>query len=78
VKAGWERRKQRKGPSPGEGQAFELPPPVDETPVLGTPLPDTTAPVTVTPPVVPLGGKAPRVTLPPPGQVELPLEPPSA
>ena len=62
--------------TPGEGQALDLPPPVDETPVLGTPVPDT-APVAVTPPVVPLGGKPQRMTLPPPGQAELPLEPPA-
>ena len=36
-----------------------------------------TAPVAVTPPVVPLGGKPQRMTLPPPGQAELPLEPPA-
>ena len=74
AKAAWEARRKRR--APGEGQALDLPPPVDETPVLGTPLPDT-APVSVTPPVVPLGGKPQRMTLPPPGQAELPLEPPA-
>ena len=72
VKAGWEKRKQRRATPPGEGQAFaEMPPPAAEMPVG-----DTTAPVAVTPPVVPLGGKPERATLPPPGQEELPLEPP--
>jgi Major Facilitator Superfamily len=73
VKAGWERRKRRKDPSPGEGQAFELPPPAPDVDPI-----DTTHPIAVTPPVLPLGGKKkvePVVTLPPPGQAELPLEP---
>ena len=43
-----------------------------------TPVLDTTHPVAVTPPVLPLGGKRKRMTLPPPGQAELPLEPPAA
>ncbi len=77
VKARMQARKDRRTTPPGEGQALELPPPTDETPVLGTPVPETTAPVAVTPPVVPLGGKAPRPTLPPPGQAELPLDGPS-
>jgi predicted MFS family arabinose efflux permease len=72
VKAGWDKQKQRRATPPGDGQAFdELPPPVAELPVG-----DATAPVAVTPPVVPLGGKRERATLPPPGQEELPLEPP--
>jgi hypothetical protein len=81
AKAAWEARRKRR--APGEGQAFDppaLPPPgPDVEPV------DTTHPVAVTPPVLPLGGKPtanvevtqPHEVLPPPGQVELPLEPPT-
>ena len=71
AKAAWEARRKRR--APGEGQALELPPPPpDALPIEPV---EPTQPVAVTPPVVPLGGKPERATLPPPGQVELPLEP---
>jgi hypothetical protein len=74
AKAAWEARRKRR--APGEGQALELPPPTPD--VLPIQPAEPTQPVAVTPPVVPLGGDVPReAELPPPGQVELPLEPPA-